>query len=135
MIATTLFFLWRQFCIDYTRTIYWFTSNALIFKYSHVQEHFKIFIELVIRKSYFHAHWLVSINLRWWYNILPFCFALLFVTFAINIKTKYRIPVLLNNEKKTVPGNNKKTVTGNITSSTDHKDQYKNTIYREQYKQ
>jgi hypothetical protein len=32
-------------------------------------------------KSYFHERWLVSIN-------LPFCFALLFMTFAINIETK-----------------------------------------------
>ena len=128
------FFPWRQFCIDYTRTIYWFASNALIFKYLHVQENFKIFIELVVRKSSFHAHWLFSIILRWWYVILSFCFPILFMTFAMNIKTKYRIPVILNN-KKTITGNNKtKPVTGNITSSTDHKEQYKNTSYRENTK-
>ena len=48
-------------------------------------------------KSYFHEHWLVSIN-------LPFCFALLLMTFAINIETKYRIQVILNNEKKLFQG-------------------------------
>ena len=127
------FFAWRQFYIDYTRTISWSASNALIFKYLHVQGNFKIFIELVISKSSFHAHWLFSIILRWWYHILPFCFPILFMTFAMNIKTKYIIPVILNN-KKLLQGTIKKTVTGNITSSTDHNEQYKNTIYREKYK-
>jgi hypothetical protein len=93
------FFPWRQICIHYTRTISWFASNALIFKYVHVQENFKIFIELIIRKSSFHAHWLFSIICCWFYDILPFCFPILRMTLAMNIKTKYRIPVLLNNNK------------------------------------
>ena len=93
------FFPWRQFCIDYTRTISWFASNALIFKYVHVQENLKIFIELIIRKSSFHAHWLFSIILCWFYDILLLCFPILRMTFAMNIKTTYRIPVVLNNKK------------------------------------
>jgi len=102
------FFPWRQFRIDYASTIYWFASNALIFKYLHVQENFKIFIELVIRKSSFQAHWLFSIILGWWYDILPFCFPIFFLPFAMNIKTKYRIPVILNNNKKLLQGTIKK---------------------------
>ena len=101
-------FPWRQFFILYSRTISWFASiNALIFKHVYVQENFKIFIELIIRKSSFHAHWLFSIILCWFYDILPSCFPILFMTFAMNIKTKYRIPDLLNN-KKTIAENNKK---------------------------
>ena len=38
---------------------------------------------------------------------MPFCFVILFMTFAMNIKTNYRIPVILNN-KNTVTENNKK---------------------------
>ena len=101
-------FPWRQFFILYSRTISWFASiNALIFKHVYVQENFKIFNELIIRKSSFHAHWLFSIILCWFYDILPSCFPILFMTFAMNIKTKYRIPDLLNN-KKTIAENNKK---------------------------
>jgi hypothetical protein len=93
-------FPWRQFFILYSRTISWFASiNALIFKHVYVQENFKIFNELIIRKSSFHAHWLFSIILCWFYDILPSCFPILFMTFAVNIKTKYRIPDLLNNKK------------------------------------
>ena len=73
-------FPWHQLCIDYTRTISWFASNALIFKYLHVQGYFKIFIKLVIRINSFHVHWLFSIILLCWYDILPFCFPILFMT-------------------------------------------------------
>ena len=94
------FFPWCQFFILYTRTISWFASiNALIFRYVYVRENFKIFIELIIGKSSFHAHWLFSIILCWLYDIFPSCFPILFMTFAMNIKTKYRIPELLNNKK------------------------------------
>jgi hypothetical protein len=85
------------------------------------------------------------------------------MTFAINIETKYRIPVILNNEKKlfqgtikqlqgtlqAVPitristiipfiGNNTKNKnhkeTGNNRRNTNQKEECKNTTYREQYK-
>ena len=52
----------------------------------------------------------------------------------MNIKTTYRIPVLLSN-KKNITENNKKThLQRNITSSTEHKEQYNNTNYRGKYK-
>jgi hypothetical protein len=116
------FFPWRQFCIQYTRTISWFASNPLILKYVHVQENFKIFIELIIRKSSFYAHWLFSIIFCWLYDILPFCFPILFMTFAMNIKTIYRIPVLLNNKKTLLQRT--------IKTKSSHKEHYKQ--YRSQ---
>ena len=51
------------------------------------------------------------------------------MTFAINIETKYRIPVIGNNTKSK---NHKET--GNNRRNTNQKEECKNTIYREQYK-
>ena len=93
------FFPWHKFFIDYTRTISWFARSALLFKYLHVQGNLKIFIELVIRKTSFYEHWLFSIIVLCCYHILPFCFPIVFMTLAMNIKTRYIIPVILNNKK------------------------------------
>jgi hypothetical protein len=100
-------FPWRQFFILYSRTISWFASiNALIFKHVYVQENFKIFIELIIRKSSFHAHWLFSIILCWFYDILPSCFPMLFMTLWISRQNiEYQIYWKI---KKTIAENNKK---------------------------
>ena len=55
------------------------------------------------------------------------------MTFAMNIKTKYRIPVLLNNKKTIAENNEKKQSQGTLEAVPITRNNTKNTIYKRKY--